>query len=119
MAKVTEMIAGFETFLKDRQLAPENQMTFYVRWLKKYVEFVKINRIVSRKESVLKFLDELAKNSALEDWQINQAKEALQIFYSNFMRSRSGGGGELTKSDEQSCLRLVEALRYANCFLIG
>ena len=72
-------LAGYQEFLKRKRLVPEKQAPFYLRWVSSYLSFCDEEDFAPADDShILPFLQHLAKTK--EDWQVNQAREALRLY---------------------------------------
>ena len=75
----------FKAFLLNEQLIPEKKILFYLMWVTRFYSFCNkgVDENVSHKD-IEKFLKHLSKSN--EEWQVNQAKEAVELFL--FFRRR-------------------------------
>jgi integron integrase len=66
---------------------PEEKCNFYVMWAKRYVTF--LNGLSLRQatlEIVRTFLKDLGKDPCIKDWQVKQAKDAIDILYKDHLK---------------------------------
>jgi len=69
----------FKDFLARKHHVPEKRLPYYLRWVSRFHEFCnRSNLDDNAPESIAAYVHELAKN--LEDWQVQQAKEAVRLF---------------------------------------
>jgi len=90
----------FKTYLLAKRIVPENRIPYYISWVSRFYEFCgkSPDDDVSSSE-VDRFLKHLAKSR--EEWQIKQAKEAVEL-YGFINRQASGPLGIRTmESDSQ------------------
>lgn len=110
---IEEILDSYAQFLKNKKLVPEKNVTYYRLWLRKYMTFTKSNSIKSRSESFDRFFDFLQQQDNIELWQMEQAKNALKIFYGQFLlaEKKSFVKTPLSKRENLLLKRLVERLR--------
>lgn len=69
----------FEQYLCQKRLITEKQLPYYLHWVSRFISFCeKNNASVNDDGQIESFLRLLAKSK--EEWQVNQAREALRIF---------------------------------------
>ncbi len=77
---------NFTDFLKNKQNIPDNKIPFYQLWVTDYHQFCKQNNLNNQnKEALNNFINLLGKKH--ENWQVQQAKEAIRLY--NYYTSRS------------------------------
>lgn len=112
---VNQMVDKYETFLQKNKLVKTNQLSYFVNWLRKYVELTKNLKLTSRSESIDRFLCELMTSGQYEPWQMDQAHQAVLLFYNNFLAAshlKPGAGRRIsTQAQEEILPRVVERLR--------
>jgi integron integrase len=75
---------SFLEFLQDKKTVLDRDRPYYQRWVRSYLNF-RIGRTIDKKsvESFIAYLD-----GKYEDWQIKQARHALQLY--SYFRARCG-----------------------------
>ncbi len=98
-------ISDFCDFLIKRQLVVAGRETFYVFWLRRYFQ-QEINFKGTGWESKLpQFLDSLKREPQIAPWQVDQASQAVQLYFNNFLNAQKKSleqgknQGEKGKSD--------------------
>ncbi len=79
-----EILPDFQEFLKSNKLAQEKNIPFHALWVSRFLSFVNKDDIGNIDELVLKFLEGQKKTRKLEDWQIQQAEQALKLYLDHF-----------------------------------
>jgi len=73
------MILSFKSYLENRHIVPEKQRGYYVAWVTRFFSFLKRNpEDPVSKEEVDAFISSLSLKN--EEWQVKQAKDAVQLF---------------------------------------
>ena len=77
----------FKAYLLNKHIIPEKKMPYYISWVSQFYAFCQkdVGGNISG-NNVDRFFKKLGKY--LEDWQIKQAKEAIDL-YRFFLRKRS------------------------------
>lgn len=85
------LLDGFKNFLLVRRIVPEKRTPHYQNWVKRACAFlgVPLHQPLSA-SNIEKYLEHLA--SSREQWQIEQAREALTLF--NYFLERGAGAPE-------------------------
>ena len=79
-------LAGFQTFLADRRLARENQIPHFARWVRRFLWHCGGDTRNVSPDSILTFRRVLENETALHDWQVRQADNAVAIYLHQFLR---------------------------------
>jgi len=74
----------FQAFLRSRKLVPEKHIPYYAHWASKFLDFCNKNTQYDHNKLVLEFMDSLKNDKDVPDWQIRQAREAVQLYLANF-----------------------------------
>lgn len=95
----------FAEFCRKRDLVPERYLSFYIRWIKRFVHLSSSRGIsavpgegVGKDEDrLLFFLEHLRADVSVEDWQVEQARRAVGLYLNVFLpvaeeRGRIAGG---------------------------
>ena len=92
-----EILPDFQKFLVERKLAPEGQVSFYALWASRFLSFS--NRHQDKAIELRKrlFLDSLTKEQKLQNWQVNQADNAVGLYLNHFL---SGDTSSLSPNAE-------------------
>jgi len=79
-------LAGFQAFPAERRLAREHQIRYFVRWVQRFLWHChgKLDRVSH--DSILRFRNVLENETALADWQVRQAENAVAIYLQQFLK---------------------------------
>ncbi len=78
------ILPDFQGFLTSRGLADEKHAPFYARWVSKFIAFSNNEESTDFSEKKQKFLEQLSRSSGITDWQKEQAKTALKLYFEQF-----------------------------------
>jgi len=92
----SQTLPDFQQYLLSRNLVPQKSVTFYAYWASRYLTFSKRLKNAGAAEALRLFLEDLQSRENIADWQIQQAKEAIQLYTTHFH-----GGKEAGAADDQ------------------
>jgi len=73
---------------------PEAKSKFYVHWVKRFGRFLNgLPFVQASPEMVEAFLIDLAADPLIQDWQVEQAKEAVRVLYSDHLKVNMHNSG--------------------------
>lgn len=99
---------SFKEFLLGKRLVTEKRLPYYLNWVSRFQGFCGIKAGLSFDHSQIEnFFKEMAKSH--EDWQVNQAKEAVDL-YRYFLKKTSGDDAPSSKESPEDWKRLGEEL---------
>lgn len=103
----------FENYLHAKQLVPDKQLPYYLRWVELFLAFCeKTVSAPSNDGQVNAFLQVLAKSK--EDWQVKQAREAIRIFHFYLSQARGEETNPVVAPDAHAAWqRLGQQMREA------
>lgn len=93
MIDFENILPEFQRFLLDKNIAPQKNAGFYAYWASKFIEFSNDHQelpVVLRKT---KFVSTLKENQRLEEWQVQQAESAVNLYIDHY----------LPKSENRDC----------------
>ncbi|MBI2570041.1 MAG: phage integrase N-terminal SAM-like domain-containing protein [Candidatus Schekmanbacteria bacterium] len=113
------VLDGYASFLRQRQLAPPQQQSFLVRWVRELLRFARQQRGYTFERTLDAFLAEVGNRVGTEPWQVRQSADAVRIYRYQYRAAREPGQSsapELTNdavpADDQDLLqRLREVIR--------
>ncbi|MFH0766229.1 MAG: integron integrase [Calditrichota bacterium] len=73
-------LAGFQDFMIERKLAPERNIPFYVKWVRRFLQTVPPRGDLSLADRIAVF-DNMLLGEKVGDWQRNQACEAVKLYF--------------------------------------
>jgi integrase len=80
----SQTLPDFQQYLLSRKLVPGKSVTFYAYWANRYLTFSKRLKNADAAEALRRFLEDLQSRENIADWQIQQAKEAIQLYTDHF-----------------------------------
>ncbi|PIQ88297.1 MAG: integrase [Candidatus Omnitrophica bacterium CG11_big_fil_rev_8_21_14_0_20_42_13] len=106
------VLPEFQEFLLSRKLAPEKSVSYYARWVSKFLDFSNNNSNEKQDLAAKKFITYL-KQSVFADWQVKQAEQALELYTKQFLPKNAGVGGSSFLSAEGSRLEIADIINKA------
>ena len=85
--KNLEVLPDFQEFLRDNNLVPERNISYYALWVSKFLSFSNKNEDLTIENKKTKFIDELLKKQNVEDWQKEQAETAITLYIGSFEKN--------------------------------
>jgi len=87
----SQTLPDFQQYLLSRKLVPEKSVTFYAYWANRYLTFLKRLKNADAAEALRLFLKDLQSRENIADWQIQQVKEAIQLYSDHFHGGKTAG----------------------------
>jgi len=87
--KMNNILPEFQKFIAQRKLAPENQAPFYAHWVSKFLRFSNTRQEKPLDLRIQMFLDVLKKDEKLQDWQFEQADNAVKLYIHHFLSNNT------------------------------
>lgn len=81
---ISKILPDFQEFLTSHALVDKKHAPFYARWVSKFLAFSHKDENPGFTEQREKFLEYLSKTTGVADWQKEQAKTALQLYFEQF-----------------------------------
>jgi hypothetical protein len=78
------LLPDFQEFLRSRKIVAERNIPYFACWVSKFLHYSNRNQHLDHKKLVMEFIDFLQKDNAIPDWQIRQARQAVQVYLVNF-----------------------------------
>jgi len=112
-----DVLPEFQAFLLDKKLAQEKNVFFYALWASKFLNYSNKKQIPPdqyQENAVIEFIETLKSNSAVSDWQIRQAGDAIRLYYfhyrgfkpSNLPAGQSAGFAQELLTEAKRLIRL-------------
>jgi len=109
-------LSRFGEFLLCRQLVPEKNAPYYVKWVRRFMFKEPENARLSLEERMEAFRQGLQTADGFEDWQVQQADRALRLYFHNFkgeqkwdaakeVRVQVGADGSIVPSEVMNVMR--------------
>ena len=80
-----KILPEFQKFLLSRGFAPPKNVPFFANWVSKFIAFSNQHEELNQDLLFQKFLDKLKSQKNTADWQIRQARNAVQLYLTHFM----------------------------------
>src|SRR4030042_4759800 len=94
-----QTLPDFQQYLLSRKLVPEKSVTFYAYWANRYLMFSQRLKNADAAEALRLFLENLQSRENIADWQIQQAKEAIQLYTTHFHGGKAAGTADDGKKE--------------------
>ncbi len=95
---MTNLLPDFQKFLIEHKLVPQRHVPFYALWASRFLSFSNKNQDKKMELRIRFFLDSLTKEQKLEDWQVEQADNAISLYINHFL----SGDTSLLSPDTES-----------------
>jgi integron integrase len=82
------LLPDFQKFLVSRGFVPAKNVPFYANWVSKFLAFSNRHEEVNHDLLFEKFFDRLKSQKNTADWQIRQARDAVQLYITHFMADK-------------------------------
>ncbi len=108
-----QVLAGYADYIRSRQLVKSEQVDWYVKWVRRFLEFAEADGTRDFEKCLLLFLENLRQDKGAQDWQVGQAKNAVRIYYYQFRRDPVSASRPswLTDLDVSDLKQVSEAAR--------
>ena len=106
----------FVKYLRDRNLAPERNIPYYVKWVHRFMA-APLPPVATSPQDLLQAFDNLlSKDQAVQEWQLRQALRAAELYLKVFSASDPASGRPLEKETaiseaERACAQMRELIR--------
>lgn len=107
---LSDVLPEFQEFLTSRKLVPEKSVSYYARWVSKFLGFANNSGEESRDLLIRKFLICLAAQGEFADWQIKQAEEALKLYSGQFLSKNADARQENLLNPQKVSLPISEII---------
>lgn len=94
-----QVLRQYEDYICSRQLVKEKQVKHYSTWVESFLVFASREKIREFDVCLMRFLQVVENRAGVRDWQVGQAKNAVDIYYHQFRRK-----------GEQATCRPVDAI---------
>lgn len=101
----------FETFLRNRKLAPERNIPYYASWVRRFLQSETAAANLKDEDRIIRFNDQLERDNVLEDWQVRQAICAVQMYLNVFLKQTQAQAKEKQPSAPTDETELLPKMR--------
>jgi len=108
------ILPEFQAFLRSRKFVPEKNIPYFASWASKFLYFCNKNNQLDNNKLVMEFMDSLQRDHRIHDWQIRQARQAVQVYLVNFKGKTASDALSLNaKSDAKGSdvSRIIEEIK--------
>jgi hypothetical protein len=82
---MSNILPDFQKYLMENKLVPEGHVSFYALWASRFLSFSNEHQDKTIELRKGLFLDSLTKEQKLQDWQVNQADNAIGLYLYHFL----------------------------------
>ena len=75
-----ELLPEYQKYLLAKSLVQEKHITYYAHWASKFLSFSNKNKDLNQVLQTEKFLDHLATQQSIKEWQIRQAQRGTNQY---------------------------------------
>ena len=79
-------LRDFQVFLSQLETVPENKVTFYVHWVRRFLKACHYQLENINKESVARYLNSLEADEKVANCQMKQAADAVILYVEQFLK---------------------------------
>ena len=91
-----------QAYWESRNLVHPEQLTYYVRWLSRFLTGPGGDASLSAADALRLFVEQLERRGDVPDWQIRQAARAVELYQRHYLQFCAEKGGEPAISGPQS-----------------
>ena len=81
-------------YWKSRKLVDDNHLSFYTRWLSRFLIGPGANPRLSAADAQRLFIEGLERDGGVASWQIRQAAHAVDLYLKHYLRFRVATGAD-------------------------
>ncbi|GBE40796.1 hypothetical protein BMS3Bbin09_00682 [bacterium BMS3Bbin09] len=78
-----DLLPDYQKYLRTKCLVQEKYITYYANWASKFLAFSNNNKELNQALQVEKFINYLATQNKIADWQIRQAHDAVRLYFNH------------------------------------
>ena len=82
-----------EAYWKNRKLVDEQHLSYFIRWLQRFLAGPGGDSRLSAQDAQRVFLEQLERAGNIPDWQVRQAARAVDLFQKHYLRYRAETAG--------------------------
>lgn len=88
MTRDPSLLPEFQQYLSGRNLAPQKAIPFFAYWASSFLSFANNNTFPDTDAVIQHFLKHLSLNARKQDWQIQQARDAVELYLYHYLKQR-------------------------------
>ncbi len=82
----------FERLVEERKLVPEKYRSYYLRWVLRFLQAEFNASELADRDKVTCFLDQLSRDESVQEWQVDQARQAVALYLDVYLPEANGEG---------------------------
>jgi len=86
MDRKVGFLGDFQMFLSQLGTIPENKTEFYIHWVRRFLKSCNYQLENINTERVSQYLDSLAGDEKIADWQVKQAADAVILYVEQYLK---------------------------------
>jgi len=90
-----------EAYWESRNLVDERHLSYYVRWLQRFLAGPGGDSRLSARDAQRVFVEQLDCGGDVPEWQIRQVARAVELFQKHYLRYRAETNGPGVSSDDK------------------
>lgn len=105
---------GFAEFVRSRRLVPEKYHTYYLGWVRRFLQCEAPAVITTAKDRLRYFCEQLEREGRTQPWQIDQARRAVELYHNVYLKERPESvqtAVPVGLDSKSACTRMQEVLR--------
>lgn len=91
-SELEQMLSCYGNYLLKRSMVVSGKESYFVTWVRKYLYDENILKGRVWEQKLPQFLDKLSRQSSIESWQVDQAEQAIKLYFLNFKADANGYG---------------------------
>ncbi len=91
----------FESFIRERSLAPERNIPYYVSWVRRFLQATLPSAAVTSEDRLRAFMDQLGRDSRVLDWQLQQAARAVDLYQRVFLKKPDTSAAQAQAGEQE------------------
>jgi integron integrase len=103
----------FVAFMRSRGLPPERNIPYYASWVRRYLQSDTPGVIADITDKIRYFCEQLARKEGVQDWQIEQAQRAIELYERVFRKEGhpNSAPSQPLSDGETACGQMRELIR--------
>jgi integron integrase len=99
-------LKNFQNFLENESSLNQKHIPFYINWIRQFWDFTK--NTPQDEDKIKIFTEHLRENRNINDWQIKQAKKAINYYYNLFLPKKK----DISVSIDKITNKVSEEIKY-------
>lgn len=78
-------LIDFQEYIESNKLVPDGKSRYFVGWVKRFLR-THFSPVLSDQDKIMQFTESLAADKNIEDWQVDQARRAVEVYLNMFVK---------------------------------